>query len=71
MTTEKLKALLLYKGYSISESDNPLLVHGEGKEYLKQFESEITISDVPQPVTYKSLSRNQKWVVKLMNERDE
>lgn len=60
---EILMAILLSKGYSISEKQSPLFASCGSEELLNQFIGKVIYPDKPQPLNYKSLSRNQRMAV--------
>lgn len=60
---EILMAILLSKGYSISEEQEHLIASGGSEKFLNQFKGDVVYSDKPQSLNYNSLSRNQRMAV--------
>jgi len=65
MHVEKLKAILLYNGFTVSEKMHyPILASGGNLDILRTLDiSMIVLADIEQPISYQSLNRNQRMAV--------
>ena len=66
MHVEKLKAILLCNGFSVSsELHYPILASGGNTDILQILDTSIIVlTDKEQPITYNSLKRNQRMAVR-------
>ena len=66
MHVQKLKAILLSNGFSVSEKSHyPILACGKNRHMLNQLDASlIVLTDIEQPISYQSLNRNLRMAVR-------